>query len=426
VLPHLAFSCVLPVPNSNEANYTLSVNIGGKAVIYNYNQIIYSNPNVQRSRGNSQTAASGSSFVILIGNLFGEISSSPTVRLGSSMSSVSIWISSSSVKSKVVSGFGCSLPGTVSFYRGASSGISMAFSYLPQIVAAASGLPFVTTGASSITVVGSGLGVRRAPGSVSTKMGSSSCLSSHWASNSHIACKLHPGSGHIYQIVSTAPGLSSCAIFTRTLLYPHTTSYDSPSVSAVKDVNTTFTSTGSAQMLLYGAAFSTFDSCIRLRLGFSAAAMTRWISQSALLCKKPVSSSSVFLHVTASTPSQVPPAAVGSHSISGFVRSVLSGQPVPDARVSILYDGIVVASATVDSVGYFVFNKLLSADYIVATHAPGLAPLVATVSSSQTSQNYTAAVGPALEIRQSRIVLTWETPSSDLDAQLQSPDGCKV
>ncbi len=130
--------------------------------------------------------------------------------------------------------------------------------------------------------------------------------------------------------------------------------------------------------------------------------------------------------MTASTPSQVPPVAVGSHSISGFVRSVLSGQPVPDARVSILYDGIVVASATVDSIGYFVFDKLLNADYIVATQAPGFDPLVATVSSSQTPQNYTAAVGPALEIRQSRIVLTWASSSIDLDAHLQSPDGCKV
>jgi hypothetical protein len=426
VLPHEAFSCLLPVPNSNETDYQLSIDIGGNELTYSDNRIVYSFPNIQRSRGHSQLAASGSSFITLIGNLFGERSSSPTTRVGSTLASGSIWLSSSSVKGKVSSGFGCSLSGFVSFYRGASGNVSMAFSYRPQIVAASTGAAYATTGSSSITIAGSGLGARRSPGSVSSKLGSSSCSSSQWASNSHIACKLHPGSGHIFQVVSSAPGDSMCKIVTRTLLYPHTSSYDAPYVSTVQDVNSTLTSTGSSRILLYGASFSTFDASLKARLGHSAAVMTLWNSQSALLCKSPVPRGGASIHVIASIPSQVPQVAAGFHFISGMVRSVLSGQFVSGTNVSLVLDGLVIASVAPDSTGYFVFSNLLDADYVVATYSPGLSPLFATVASSNYPNNYTAAPGPALEQRQSRIVLTWSTFSDDLDAHLLLPDGCRV
>jgi hypothetical protein len=178
--------------------------------------------------------------------------------------------------------------------------------------------------------------------------------------------------------------------------------------------------------LLFGAAFSTFDVSLKARLGYSAAVMTRWNSQSALLCKTPVPRGSASIHVIASIPSQVPPVAVGFHSISGRVRSVLSGQFVSDTNVSLVLDGLVISSVTPDGTGYFVFSNLLDADYVVATHSPGLSPLFATVASSNYPKNYTAAPGPALEQRQSRIVLTWSTFSDDLDAHLLLPDGCKV
>ncbi len=426
VYPHLAFSCLLPVPNSNEADYPVSINISGNEVTYSYDRIMYSKPNVQRSLGHSEIASSGSSFITLIGKLFGELSSSPTTRLGSTISSGSVWLSSSSVKGKVSSGFACNLPGTVSFYRGAMDNISMAFSYRPQIVAATTRTAFATTGLSSIAIVGSGLGVRLSPGSVSSKLGSSSCSTSQWASNSHIACKLHPGSGHIYQVVSTAPGVSTCDIVTRTLLYPHTSSYNSPSISGVKVLNTTFSSTGSSQMFLFGAAFATLDTCLTARLGNSVVVSTRWISESALRCKNPAYRGNSSIYIMISMASQVPPIAIGSHSISGVVRSVLSSKPVPGTKVSLSIDGLVVSTVTPDSIGYFVFSNLLNADYIVSTYAPGLAPIISTVSSSLPPRNHTAAPGPALAPRQSRIVLTWGALSGDLDAQLQLPDGCKV
>jgi hypothetical protein len=108
------------------------------------------------------------------------------------------------------------------------------------------------------------------------------------------------------------------------------------------------------------------------------------------------------------------------------VRSVLTGLPVANTRVSLIFDGIVRASVVPDSSGYFVFPNLPSANYIVATDAPGLAPLAATVSSSSPPKNYTAAPGPSLGLRQSRIVLTWAAFPADLDSHLRLPDGCIV
>jgi hypothetical protein len=426
VLPHLSFSCLLPVPNTDEGSYPVSINIGGNIVTFSNDQITYDHPDVQRSLGHSQTTSSGSSFITLIGQLFGETSSSPRSQVGSTISSGSVWLSSSSVRGKISSGFGCLLPGIVSFYRGAVSSITLAFSYRPQIIAATTKNAFVTTGMSRITIVGVGLGVRRVPGSVSAKLGSSSCSSSQWSSHTHIACKLVPGSGHIYQIVSTAPGQSTCNILSDNLLYPHTSSYDAPSISAVDKTNSTFLPTGSSQILLFGSAFSIFDTCLRARLGRSAAVMTRWISQSVVLCKFPISRGSSFIQVLASTPSQVPPAAFGSHFISGAVRSALSAQPVPDSKVSLVLDGMVVATVTPDSIGYFIFRDLIDAAYVVVTEAPGLAPHAATVLSSMQPQNYTAAPGPTLQPRQFRIVLTWSTLTNDLDSQLLLPDGCAV
>ena len=425
-MPHLSFSCTLPVPNAGDASYPVSINIGGNSVTFSNDQIAYDHPYVQRSLGHSQTTSSGSSFITLVGMLFGESSTSPRTQVGSTMSSGSVWLSSSSVRGKISSGFGCILPGIVSFYRGARSSITLAFSYRPQIIAATTKDAFGTTGSSRITIVGIGLGVRRVPGSVSAKLGSSSCSSSQWSSHTHIACKLAPGSGHIYQIVSTAPGQSTCNIVSGNLLYPHTSSYDAPLVSAVENTNSTFLPTGSSQILLYGSAFSIFDTCLSTRLGYSAAVMTRWISQSVVLCKFPVSRGSSFIQVLASAPSQVPPAAFGFYSISGVVRSVLSAQPVPDSKVSLLLDGMVVATVTPDSIGYFIFRNLIDASYIVVTDAPGLAPLAATVLSSMQPQNYTAAPGPTLQPRQFRIVLTWATFPNDLDAHLLLPDGCSV
>ncbi len=46
-----------------------------------------------------------------------------------------------------------------------------------------------------------------------------------------------------------------------------------------------------------------------------------------------------------------PPAAFGFYSISGVVRSVLSAQPVPDSKVSLVLDGTVVVTVTPDSTG---------------------------------------------------------------------------
>jgi hypothetical protein len=417
---------MLPIPNSGEADFQVAINVGGPEVIFNNSRIRFDRPIVQRSLGHSQMAASGSSFVTLTGYLFGDSSSTPKMQVGSTMSSGSVWLSSSSLRGKVPAGFGCKLPGTVSFYRGVTGSILSAFSYNPKIVAATTRTTFPTSGATSVTIVGAGLGVRRSPGSVSAKLGSSTCITSVWASQSHIACKMSPGGGHIFQVVSTAPGASTCSIVTGSLLYPRTISYDSPSISAVKYFSPTFPATGSSQISLFGAGLSTFNACPKARLGYSAVVTTRWMSQSALLGKLPVSRASTSTYVIASMPAQVPPIPIGTNFIKGVVRSVLTGLPVPDTRVSLVFDGIVRAVVIPDSNGYFVFPGLPNADFIVATYSPGLAPLAATVSSSSPPQNYTAAPAPSLGIRQSRIVLTWATFPADLDAQLRLPDGCTV
>jgi hypothetical protein len=426
LLPHVSFSCVLPVPNSNEVDHSILIDIGGNELVFNQDRIQYDIPKVQRSRGHFYMASSGSSSITLIGNSFGGSSSSPKIQLGSTPSSSSAWISSSSVQGKAPGGFGCSLAGIVSFYRGAKGSISLAFSYRPQIVTTTTKSAYVTSGSSSITIAGSGLGVRRFPGSVSAKLGSSTCLSSQWSSHSQIVCKLNSGSGHIYQVVSSAPGASTCSIVTGNVLYPHALSYGSPSISAVVGAGKSFLSTGSSHLVAYGASFSTFDTCLTVRLGQSTAVATRWNSQSALLCKFPASHAVLFAHMTASVPSQVPAAASGHHAISGVVRSILSGEPVPNTKVSLILDGRVLASNTPESTGYFLFPNLINAHHVVVAEAPGFAPLFATVSSAMPLQNYTAALGPALQSRQFRIVLTWATFPNDLDAHLVLPDGCKV
>jgi hypothetical protein len=177
--------------------------------------------------------------------------------------------------------------------------------------------------------------------------------------------------------------------------------------------------------MVFGSGFSIFDACLAARLSRSAADSTSWISQSALLCKYPVSQISRSVGVVVSTPSHVPPVQVGHHSISGFVRSVVTGAPVPGAHVALVLDSLVRAAVNTNADGYFAFTALLNEDYVVVTHAANFAPLWATVPASLPPKNYTAALGPALQPRQHRIVLTWAT-FADLDAQLKLPDGCDV
>jgi hypothetical protein len=123
----------------------------------------------------------------------------------------------------------------------------------------------------------------------------------------------------------------------------------------------------------------------------------------------------------------VPPMPAGTGVINGMVRSVLTGQPIAGATVSLSWNGVVRSTTLSSASGTFRFNALPAETFVITSQAPGQEALGQTISlSNGQTRDYSVALGPPLGPRQARIVLTWNAQPSDLDSHLETPGGCNV
>jgi hypothetical protein len=216
--------------------------------------------------------SSGSSNILVFGSKFSAASShSPSVRIVSTASQLSMWVSDSSLTSKVSSGNSHTSFVTASVFL-SSSTVDVAITFDLARVSSVRITNAALSGSAYVTV--SGAGFAHADYCNKLRTGVSASSSSVWISDSVIVTKRESGSRSSLQVIITANVRSSG--------FGELQSYDTAAVSAVIG---TSASTGSVVVHLFGIGISSVDVSSSVRMSNSACSISFWISDSSISCK---------------------------------------------------------------------------------------------------------------------------------------------
>ncbi len=282
-----------------------------------------------------------SAAMTVFGAGFGIFDLSVRVRVGGTSAEQTSWTSDSSAAAKPASGSGGSKPVVMSASL-LSSTSALFFSYSSPIVTA-SHIPFVAaTGSGVLTLFGANFAGTDA--SVSVRLGSTACPSSHWLADTSIICKVSAGVGSSFSVTVSLSRLVAASFLS--------ISYSSPTITSHS--NGALPTTGSAVLLVTASNLGTSDFSIRVRVGSTACEVSLWTSDSSVSCK--VSSglrssldlslsllnskfmiSSAFSYSSVATSSLAPSslAASGSHQLTIFAAHLGVADFSPIARVGL-------------------------------------------------------------------------------------------
>ena len=216
-------------------------------------------------------ATTAASSITVSGTLFGRLSFSQRLRLRQTASATTIWRSDSSIFNLVPAGFSRNAVLIVSAGLNAGS-TSTQFFYAANVISGATNLNIPTTGSSSITMFGQGLGI--ALPTVEARVGGTACKSSVWSSESSMFCKANNG-GSIFRDVFVSIEGRNDRMF---LMF----SYNTPRLVALAPfVGVPF---GGGIIALSGSGFSTASNqFITLQIGSTQASAIQWISDSSVV-----------------------------------------------------------------------------------------------------------------------------------------------
>jgi hypothetical protein len=223
--------------------------------------------------------SSGSQRVIIAGNLMGKFCLSLASKFGSTSCESSTWISDSSTASKTISNMGTSVAlaliqvslgdnrrmigrSNVSNNTGSASNIDVQISHA------------LSFSASQILMI-SGFSQMAWVISSKIRMGATSCQNSVWMSSSSVWCKVHSAAS-IAMKISLSNGNIEYVWQSRSLR-------SNSSASLVWPINGP--ATGSSAIQILGQDFNLFDSCTRLRTGYTASESSLWTSSSKIVSK---------------------------------------------------------------------------------------------------------------------------------------------
>jgi hypothetical protein len=230
--------------------------------------------------------SSASASITVIGVGFSSSRLSHSLRMGVTAVAASSWRSSSAVLGKVASGHGFS-PNTILSVAVLTRFISLRFSWNSPLVVTAMHSAVALSGSISASVIGqsfSSSGV-----SNSARVGRSACSTSSWSSESSLVCKIAAN----LILPSRSVSISVVSLHSSDVQV----TYVFPVISAVNRLNKPVT--GSVSVSLFGSHFATYDISSGVRVDFSAALMSRWVSDSCIYIRlSPVHGGQV--HVTAS------------------------------------------------------------------------------------------------------------------------------
>jgi hypothetical protein len=180
----------------------------------------------------ANSAVSGASLVLVVGNSFGMFSATPTSRIAGTSALRSIWVSASSILAKVASGREAASLRVSSEMQ--SNFVSHGLTFDLPSISSAKLTNFPQSGGTAVTLLGKFFGATDFSDAV--YVGSTLCESSAWISDSAFRCKVSSG-----QYGPTPTGIlvqhSTGLQLQRSKTLSHVLSYNLPTLVDVYDSN---------------------------------------------------------------------------------------------------------------------------------------------------------------------------------------------
>lgn len=247
------------------ASVDLHTLIGTLSESFTYDSPVISHLNSPNGPGLGGVALS------LNGLNFGVHNTSPTSKIGTSACSSSQWVSVSSVICLVQPGNGKTVRASVTV-DGLVGSVQNLFTFDGPVITHAAPMNSATSGLGSITI--SGMNFNTQDYSPSIRIGSSTCGTTVWTTDSSVVCQSSAGAG--------ADGLLSITISTLIGSVASLFSYDSPAISQTMAFNGP-TSSG-LSITLNGLNFASRSVTPSARLGVSSCGTAAWISTTSIIC----------------------------------------------------------------------------------------------------------------------------------------------
>ena len=238
----------------------------------------------------SNHANRGGETVTLTGSQFQSFDLTATATVGGTTCEASPWQSDTSIFCKLAKGTGVQKGATI-VLGSDDAEITKAFSYdrpsVRETVVVSEDSTMSTLGETEIEIFGFDFAF--ASYSQTVRVGGTACEASEWSSDSSISCKASAGVGATKSVVVTGGQWDNPGTLTQALRYssPNISAPAKPGVAMDGEIGgvNLVTFGGMTKVIVEGDSFGQFDYTAKLRVGFTAAEQTVWMSDSSAYCK---------------------------------------------------------------------------------------------------------------------------------------------
>jgi hypothetical protein len=218
-------------------------------------------------------ASTGANILTVYGSSFGKSLSSARMRLSSTSSSRSAWMSDTGIICRFETGFRQSRNVRISLGLKFSTS-TLLFSFSTSVISTISVFNGASTGTISLTLIGSNIGTVASSSSVRPL--STSCQASQWRSDTAIRCLVSSSISQSRILLITSGGVLSST--------SQSFSFNAPHLSGAGMYRNSYPYV--PQMLtLFGLEFGVSDNSPLARVGLTACESSMWTSQSSMLCR---------------------------------------------------------------------------------------------------------------------------------------------
>jgi hypothetical protein len=226
----------------------------------------------------------GGSKITVLGKNFGVQDSRPTVSVGHTPCTLTVWQSDSSIVCTVPAGQGHDhlIEATIIGAHSKENAL-VRFSFDSPVVSAVSPSNIPPTDAIALTLYGEAFG---GPDSVlNAFIGATKCLKTSWVSSTALTCTTPAGTGAAKNVILVAGDSSYPIASAAELSEGHVArvSYDAPQITAI--VRTSGATSGAAELTLMGRNFGGKPQNVRVSVGGTSCLNANWQSDAEVTCR---------------------------------------------------------------------------------------------------------------------------------------------
>ena len=250
----------------------------GYDTIYEYDEPVVTGVNPDHG------PTGGGSKITVLGKNFGVQDSRPTVSVGHTPCTLTVWQSDSSIVCTVPSGQGHDhlLEATIIGAHSKENAL-VRFSFDSPVVSAVSPANIPPTDAIALTLYGEAFG---GPDAIlNAFIGPTKCLKTSWTSSTTLSCTTPAGTGGARSIILVAGDTTYPVASAAEMSEGHVArvSYDAPIITAI--VPATGATSGSEELTLWGRNFGGKPQNVRVSVGGTACLNANWQSDAEVTCR---------------------------------------------------------------------------------------------------------------------------------------------